>query len=564
MNNTLRPYQEAAIAASRQSLTQGITRQIWSLATGTGKTFTGTTYAQQRGLPTLWLVHRDELVRQAAESFSKGWPEASVGIVKAAEDDYEAPVVVASVQSLSAKRLTRWTPDRFGTVIVDECHHAPAISYRKILDYLHPQLLLGLTATPYRSDKASLGEVFDKIVHSYGIQEGIRDGYLVDIRAFRVEGKADLDEVHTSGGDFNQTELSRALNTPPRNRLIVDAYQQHAAGTRAIGFTAGVQHAYNLATMFRDAGIPAEAIDGSMPLDDRRAVLARLKTGETLVVLNDSVLSEGFDEPAVRTVILARPTKSLALFTQMVGRGTRPSPETGKTHMVLLDIVDSTRRHKLMTVKDLIGLRKDPKDGTSVAERMTQESRLSDEAERWLTRLHLHSEDVLDLFESLTDDPAPSVDWRDLLDDLTTIADDPDRRSEVERYYARFMQNPLDPATALQQTRLAEFGWLPDIASTLTKWEASYALDKHRDILAQWSAHRAGTLAQLMGWDPQQAQAAMANQLWQLTPATPKQRALLHRLHVPEELIVTVTKGEASQLIDTGLAAWKGGAPAHA
>ena len=692
-NITLRPYQEAAIAASEQGLQDGVTKQIWSLATGTGKTFSGTTYAQRRDLPTLWLVHRDELVRQAAEAFSKSWPSASIGIVKAAEDDYEAPVVVASVQSLSAKRLNRWDPNRFGTVIVDECfpagtlvdgqpietlgvgdtvtgfdpktgalvpvqvtdtqyhaeqslmqltihgeviqctrnhlfwtpmlwveadclktgqtvwtangwaeveqttlircdvpntvfnlsvedpytyfvgaqrigvhncHHAPAISYRKILDFLHPQLLLGLTATPYRTDKASLGEVFDKIVHSYGIQEGIRDGYLVDIRAFRVEGKADLDEVHTLGGDFNQKELSHALNTPARNRLIVDAYQKHAAGTKAIAFTAGVQHAYDLAALFRTAGIPAEAVDGAMPPHDRRAVLARLKTGETRVVLNASVLTEGFDEPSVVTVILARPTKSLGLFTQEIGRGTRPSPATGKTHMILLDVVDATRRHKLMTVKDLIGLRQDPKNGTSVAERIAQESRISEDGERWLLRLNLHSENVVDLFETLTEDAAPALDWRDLLDDLTTIAEDPDRLHAAEQYYARFMQTPMAPATLPQQTRLVEFGWVPEAASALTKWEASFALDRHKKIMADWSAQRAGALAQLMGWDPQEARSAMADQLWQLTPSTSKQRAMLHKLHVPEELIVTVTKGEASRLIDTGLASRNAGRSAHA
>lgn len=563
-NITLRPYQEAAIAASEQGLQDGVTKQIWSLATGTGKTASSTVYAAQRNQPTLWLVHRDELVRQAAETFAKAWPSASIGIVKAAEDDYEAPVVVASVQSLSLKRLTRWTPDQFGTVIVDEAHHSVADGYKKILDFLHPQILLGLTATPYRMDKANLAEVFDKIVYSYGIEDGIRDGYLVDIRAFRVEGKADLDAVHTLGGDFNAGELSHALNTPARNRLVVEAYQKHTPGTKAVVFTAGVQHAYDLAEMFRAGGIAAEAVDGLMPLEERRAVLSRLKQGVTQIVANSNLLIEGWDEPTIETVIMARPTKSLALFTQIIGRGTRPSPATGKTHMTLLDVVDATRRHKLITVKDLIGLRQDPKNGTSVAERIAQESRVSEEGERWLLRLNLRSENVIDLFETLTEDAAPSLDWRDLLDDLTTIAEDPDRLRAAEQYYARFMQTPMAPATLPQQTRLVEFGWLPEAASALTKWEASFALDRHKKIMADWSAQRAGALAQMMGWDPQEAKSAMADQLWQLTPSTPKQRAMLHKLHVPEELIVTVTKGEASRLIDTGLASRNAGRSAHA
>ena len=253
-------------------ITEGMSRSIWGLNS------------------TLWIVHRDELVRQAAETFSRIWSDAAIGIVKAAEDDYQAPVVIASVQSLNEKRLKRWNPDRFGTIIVDECHHAPSPSYRKILDYLRPDLLLGLTAAPFRTDKTSLGNIFDRIVYSYSIQEGIRDGYLVDIHAFRVEGRADLDAVHTTAGDFNAGELSDALNTEPRNRLIVEAYQRHAAGTQAVAFTAGVQHAHDLAQMFRDADIPAEAVDGTIPMEQRRAVLARLKSGATQVVSNAAVL----------------------------------------------------------------------------------------------------------------------------------------------------------------------------------------------------------------------------------------------------------------------------------
>ncbi|PSR24423.1 MAG: restriction endonuclease subunit R, partial [Sulfobacillus benefaciens] len=158
--------------------------------------------------------------------------------------------------------LSRWHPEQFGTVIVDECHHVAATSYQKILRYLQPELLLGLTATPYRTDKATLEGTFDKIVFSYGIQDGIKDGYLVDIRAFRIRGQADLDAVHTQAGDFNAGELATALNTVPRNHLIIEAYQTHAAGTKAMAFTAGVQHAYDLAHAFQSAGIPAAAVDG--------------------------------------------------------------------------------------------------------------------------------------------------------------------------------------------------------------------------------------------------------------------------------------------------------------
>ena len=682
---TLRPYQHAAMTAADEALGVGTTRQIWSMATGLGKTFSGTFYASRRNQRTLWIVHRDELIRQAAEAFEVAWPEAEVGIVKAQEDGWQAPVVVASVQSLNEKRLKRWTPDQFGTVIVDECfpsgtlvdgrrietitvgetviafnattqkletaqvlgthcrqatqlirltvdgetmhctpnhpfwtpegwieaeylasdrdvvwtppgwrkvdrveplalsfpvdvfnldvggphtylvgqqhiavhncHHAPAPSYRKILDYLHPELLLGLTATPYRTDKTSLEGTFDRIVYSYGIQEGIQDGYLVDIRAFRIQGQADLDAVHTTAGDFNAGELSNALNTEPRNRLIVEAYQHHAADTKTIAFTAGVQHAYDLAEAFRSAHIAAEAVDGKTQPDERRAILARFKSGEIQILVNAMLYTEGFDEPTVQTIILARPTKSLSLFTQMVGRGTRPSPDTGKTHMILLDIADNTRRHKLITVKDLIGMRQDPENGASVVERLAREARVSAEGERWLGHLRLHSDAVIDLFATLVEDVAPSWDWRDVLEDLEEIHEDPDALARVLTTASRYLQSPMDQVTDLQRQRLIDFGWDSDVAGHLTKWEASYALDRHKQILADWSAHRAVTLAHMMGWDDHATQMAVTDALWKLTPSTPKQRALLKRLKVPEELIMTVTKGEASRLIDSELAA---------
>ena len=166
----------------------------------------------------------------------------------------------------------------------------------------------------------------------------------------------------------------------------------------------------------------------------------------------------------------------------------------------------------------------------------------------------MHSDAVIDLFATLVEDVAPFWDWRDVLEDLEEIHEDPDALARVLTTASRYLQSPMDPVTDLQRQRLIDFGWDGDVAGHLTKWEASYALDRHKQILADWSAHRAVTLAHMMGWDDHATQMAVTDALWKLTPSTPKQRALLKRLKVPEELIMTVTKGEASRLIDSELA----------
>lgn len=358
----LRDYQQEAVDAVFQALNEGVRRQLVVLPTGSGKTLVFCAVSQRFARPTLVLAHRDELVRQAADKFEMVWPEARLGIVKAQENDHEGKdVVVASVQTLSRpSRLSQFGPDRFGFLVVDEAHHAVARTYVFVLERLGfmsgdpDKLLLGVTATPVRGDRVGLGAVFQKIVYQRSLLWMVRAGYLVDFKGLAVDTGADLEGVRVVAGDFADADLEGALNTADRNGLVVRAYLDHAAGRRAVAFTAGVQHALDLAATFRAAGVPAEAISGEALEGERRRLLTAFRAGDVGVLCNCNLLTEGWDEPSLDCILMARPTKSKALYLQMIGRGARPYP--GKQDCLIIDFVDNTGRHDVMSLPTLFGL----------------------------------------------------------------------------------------------------------------------------------------------------------------------------------------------------------------
>jgi ATP-dependent helicase IRC3 len=324
----LRDYQIKAIQAVHAAEQRGIQRPLIALPTGTGKTIVFAHLIVQRPGRSLILVHRDELIRQAHAKLKEICPALSVGIVKAEQDEHAAPCVIASVQTLSReRRLQRLTPD-FRTIVVDEAHHAVAESYRRVLEYCGAftdggPLTLGVTATPQRGDDVGLDNVFQEIVYQKTLREMILAGYLSDLRALQIRLKVDFHRLHTRMGDFLDGEIEDLLleaNAPDR---IVHAFLEHACDRKALLFVPTVTLAHSMAELFRHAGVPAEALDGTTPTDQRRAILKRLHLGETRLLANCGVLTEGFDESSIDCVIVARPTKSTTLFTQMVGRGTR-------------------------------------------------------------------------------------------------------------------------------------------------------------------------------------------------------------------------------------------------
>ncbi len=381
---TLRPYQQEAVDAVQAAVRRGIQRPMVVCPTGTGKTIIFASLIAQRGGSALVLAHRDELLRQAAEKIAIADPTLALGVgfVAAQRDDVNAPVVVGSVQTLArANRLAR-LPRQFDTVIVDECHHASARSYRRILDHLGPSpLILGVTATPARADGKELGDVWQEIVYQRAIAEMIHAGYLTDMRGVRVGlEQVKLDQVDQSGGDFDADALGRALEQASAPLHVLTAYRLHATGRKAIVFLPTVPLAHRMASVFREAGIRAEALDGKTPWEQRRGILARLHTGETRVVANVGVLSEGVDVPSVDAVIMATPTRSQVKYSQAIGRGLRTFPN--KQDCLVIDVVGVTERLDLQTLPRLFNLRGVPAPEVTVTEALEREALEREEIER--------------------------------------------------------------------------------------------------------------------------------------------------------------------------------------
>jgi superfamily II DNA or RNA helicase len=361
----LRAYQSEALTAVRDAYRAGKRRVIVSLPTGSGKTVVFAHFPRFLKMKKrlLVLAHREELLQQARDKFRSIDPELKVEIEQATSHAAaDAKVVIASVPTLarSSARLSRLQPDEFSIVVVDEAHHAVAPSYRRIFDHfglLEPSVsryLIGFTATPRRGDKQGLGEVFEEVCYARDMREMIAERYLCPITGWRVDTDLSLDNVKVRHGDFIESQLARVVNMPLRNSLLVKAYRDFAPGRRAIVFCVDVAHAKDVHRAFAEAGIRAAPVWGELSRDQRRSTLAAFSAGEIDVVTNCNVLTEGFDEPRVDCVIMARPTKSKLLYAQMVGRGTRLDPS--KKDLMVIDVADNSRAHQLPGLHSLFNL----------------------------------------------------------------------------------------------------------------------------------------------------------------------------------------------------------------
>jgi superfamily II DNA or RNA helicase len=288
----LREHQESALQALEKMRAEGKTIALLEHATGAGKTVTAITDARRLGGPTLWLVHRRDLVAQTHREFQRLWPEAETGRYFGGTKETEADNLVASIQSV-ADHLDEFGPRQFSYVVIDEAHHAAADTYRRILEHFEPRFILGLTATAERADGQNLLELFRDCAHRLTLQEAVERGELVPIRCVRVKTSVDLSRVRYNQVQYNRKDIEEAIAIPARDRLIVDTYSQHVPNRKAVAFAVNVRHGEALAQEFRNSGVPAESVSGRMPARQRDEKLRAFHDGRLRVLCACDILNEG-------------------------------------------------------------------------------------------------------------------------------------------------------------------------------------------------------------------------------------------------------------------------------
>lgn len=353
MGQELRPYQQQARDRIHAEWDAGHTRTLLVLPTGTGKTIVFASVAADQvraGDRVLILAHRGELLEQAADKLQR-----STGLVSAVEKaestclDSWFRVVVGSVQTLQrTARLERFPQDYFGTIIIDEAHHAITDGYRRILDYFGDAKVLGVTATPDRGDMRNLGEVFDSLAFEYKLTDAIKEGYLCKIMAQTIPLQLDITSVTMSGGDYAVGDLGTALD--PYLEQIAAEMARRCKSRKTVVFLPLIRTSQKFRDLLNAHGFRAAEVNGQS--EDRREVLADFDAGKYNVLCNSMLLTEGWDCPSVDCVVVLRPTKVRSLYSQMVGRGTRLSP--GKTDLLLLDFLWMTDKHELCRPADLV------------------------------------------------------------------------------------------------------------------------------------------------------------------------------------------------------------------
>lgn len=318
----LREYQNEAISSIIKEHESGVNSQLIVLPTGTGKTLVAAGIIKHYNKRVLFIAHRDELLQQARSKLLMYWPQADIGICKAAKNDINHQIVIASVQTISRpRRLAQLKAHKFDILLIDESHHASSKTYERIIKEIGASLVVGFTATPSRTDKKKLPftTTFSRSIST--MQAG---NYLSKITARRILTGSNINSVKISKGDFDVEELSFQINTNHRNDLIAKTYCKYARDRKAIVFASNVKHAKDLSTAFNARGIKSDYVCGDMKPAKRMATLKKFRDGRITALFNAQLLTEGYDEPSISCIVMASPTKSVTKFTQAIGRGLRP------------------------------------------------------------------------------------------------------------------------------------------------------------------------------------------------------------------------------------------------
>lgn len=361
----LRPYQEEARAKVQQEWKEGRKRTLLVLPTGCGKTIVFSKIIEDRvkmGERVLVLAHRSELLEQASDKLM-----TATGLGTALEKAENTSigswfrVVVGSVQTMQReKRLSQFPPNHFDTIVIDEAHHAISDGYQRVLEHFGEANVLGVTATPDRGDMRNLGSYFDSLAYEYPLVDAIKSGYLSKITAITIPLELDLSTVSQQAGDFKASEIGTALD--PYLDQIADEMVKQCKDRKTVVFLPLVKTSQKFRDILNEKGFRAAEVNGESK--DRAEILEDFDKDKYNVLCNSMLLTEGWDCPTVDCVVVLRPTKVRALYSQMVGRGTRLAP--GKENLLLLDFLWHTERHELCRPAHLIA------SSPEVAKKMTE------------------------------------------------------------------------------------------------------------------------------------------------------------------------------------------------
>ena len=348
MNFELRPYQLKARNEALLAFQNKHKSALIVLPTGGGKTATMSAIAEvvvKNGGKILFLAHRTTLIDQGARAIEAA-TGIKVGKEKGKKDIPEEPIIVSTVQTMSKEdRLSKYGPKYFALIMIDESHHIPAGSYQKVISYFTGARILGVTATPKRGDRTDVTDLFETVSSEYTLYQAIKDGYLSPIKVQTCPVSIDVSHCELQSGDYSASDIGAALY--PFLDEIADQIIEKANGRKTIVFVPLVSTAKGMVEIFQKKGVAADYVAGERK--DSEKVLKAYHDGEFGILINSLLLTEGYDEPAISCVVNLRLTKSEALYCQIIGRGTRLSPETGKEDLLVLDFLwkDKEKRKHL-------------------------------------------------------------------------------------------------------------------------------------------------------------------------------------------------------------------------